>query len=288
MAHQPLAEVFGFPFDNLSDDALRYRKLRLCPFNNRVPNCTKDKVNDPLGVCSIYDSEGNMAITCPVRFRQDWGIAEHAAGFFFPGGHRWTTLSEVGVDDANGVSAGKIDLVLVSYDDRGKLLDYGALEVQAVYISGNVRRVFEQYMADPAAYVQEQPAPQRPPRPDYLSSSRKRLVPQLLYKGRLLNAWGRKQAVAVHRGFFETLPALEPVPEADAEIAWFVYDLLPDASVFRLSLADVVYTAFLPALNQITTPIAGPEDSFRDMLQDKLDQKLDDHPPSISDLQDYL
>ncbi|MBP6823685.1 MAG: hypothetical protein KA368_19200, partial [Acidobacteria bacterium] len=39
--NHPLAEVFGFPAANQSDTARRYREHRLCPFNNRVPNCTK-------------------------------------------------------------------------------------------------------------------------------------------------------------------------------------------------------------------------------------------------------
>jgi len=30
----PLAEVFGFPIDNLSKEASRYRKNKLCPYNN--------------------------------------------------------------------------------------------------------------------------------------------------------------------------------------------------------------------------------------------------------------
>ena len=51
----PLAEIFGFPIDNLSADADRYRSNKLCPYNNKVPSCTKDKANDPLGVCSVFD-----------------------------------------------------------------------------------------------------------------------------------------------------------------------------------------------------------------------------------------
>src|SRR5437660_399630 len=53
MPRQPLAEVFGFPIDNMSEEAQRHRKHRLCPFNNKVANCTKDKASDPLGVCSV-------------------------------------------------------------------------------------------------------------------------------------------------------------------------------------------------------------------------------------------
>lgn len=66
MPNHPLAEVFGFPFDNLSPEAQRYRNNRLCPYNNKVPSCTKDKANDPLGVCSVYTGD-DIAITCPVR-----------------------------------------------------------------------------------------------------------------------------------------------------------------------------------------------------------------------------
>jgi hypothetical protein len=54
MSNNPLAEVFGFPSNSFSEQAQRYRRNKLCPYNNKVPNCTKDKANDPLGVCSIY------------------------------------------------------------------------------------------------------------------------------------------------------------------------------------------------------------------------------------------
>ena len=130
----PLAEVFGFPPDNMSPRAQRYRRKRLCPFNNRVPSCTKDKANDPLGVCTIFDSD-DVVVTCPIRFRQDWLVTDDAAEFFFPDDAIWTTLTEVRLKDRNGQSAGNIDVVLVSYDDEtGTLTDFGALEIQAVSV----------------------------------------------------------------------------------------------------------------------------------------------------------
>ncbi len=126
----PLSEVFGFLVSNFGPEASRFRKCRLCPFGNKVPNCTKDKANNPLGVCSIYDGK-TVVITCPIRFREDWIIAEDAANFFFPEEARWTTLTEVRLPDKNGKSAGNIDVVLVSYNDQGHVTDFGALEVQA-------------------------------------------------------------------------------------------------------------------------------------------------------------
>ncbi|RMD58206.1 hypothetical protein D6833_13130 [Candidatus Parcubacteria bacterium] len=285
----PLAEVFGFPPDNLSPRAQRYRRNRLCPFNNKVPNCTKDKANAPLGVCSIYMGE-HIAITCPVRFRQDWLIAEQAAQFFFPSGAQWTSLTEVRINDASGKSAGNIDVVLVSYDEAGKVIDFGALEVQAVYISGNIRRPFEYYMEDPQQrFAMDWRGRPYYPRADYLSSSRKRLAPQLIYKGNILNAWGKKTAVVVDRGFFETLPTLPVVSKDEANLAWFVYDLVPDPdrNVFDLQLQRSVYTRFKPALEVITTPVPGQMTDFIDFLQGKLDEKLGGlNPPDAPTLTD--
>jgi hypothetical protein len=219
----PLAEVFGFPTDNHSSDARRYREHRLCPFNNRVPNCTKDKANDPLGVCSVYDGN-DPTITCPIRFREQWIIVDHAAAFFFPAGTTWTSITEVRLNDKNGRSAGNIDVVLVSYDDRGRITDFGALEVQAVYISGSIRPAFAHYMEDPEGRADMDWSRRKDrPRPDYLSSSRKRLAPQLIFKGGILKYWGKKQAVAIDQGFFKTLPTLPSVDQHEADIAWLIY-----------------------------------------------------------------
>lgn len=48
MSLNPLFEVFGFPPDNMTEEAKRHRLHKLCPYNNKVPNCTKDKAEDPL------------------------------------------------------------------------------------------------------------------------------------------------------------------------------------------------------------------------------------------------
>lgn len=291
MHKNPLAEVFGFPIDNQSKEAKRYRKLRLCPYNNRVPSCTKDKANDPLGVCSINDVD-NVAITCPIRFREQWIIAEDAASFFFSGQTSWTSLTEVRLNDKLGGSAGNIDVVLVSYDEHGRVIDFGALEVQAVYISGNVRNPFKYYMQNQANLsVIDWSGKLNYPRPDYLSSSRKRLAPQLIYKGGILNRWGKKTAVALHRAFFETLPVLPEVDHEIADVAWLIYDLEHDSSQNRLKLvrSKIVYTKFKSALDRITKAEPGQIAHFIESLQEKLDEKLESgNPPDAPALTDIF
>lgn len=287
MNSNPLAEVFGFPIDNQTAEAERYRKNKLCPFNNKVPSCTKDKTNDPLGVCSIFE-EGQTIITCPVRFREDWLIAEDAAQFFFKTDASWTSIAEVRLTDKDGNTAGNIDLVLVSYDERGMVLDFGSLEIQAVYISGNIRRPFERYMSARKRSTDFKWSGPNFPKADFLSSSRKRLAPQMMYKGGILKAWGKKQAVALQTSFFQTLPKLKEVTAANADIAWLLYDLNGDKknNRFKLTQNRIVYTEFDPALRQITTAEPGNVDNFIHVLQEKLDEKLEGNPPDAPTLTD--
>jgi hypothetical protein len=217
-----------------------------------------------------------------VRFREAWTIASDAASFFFAAGATWTSLSEVRLRDKNGGPVGNIDLVLVSYDAAGRLTDFGALEVQAVYISGNVRRPFEYYMQDPVGRQNMQwPGSVRP---DFLSSSRKRLAPQLTSKGGIINAWGKKLAVAVDSGFFATLPSLTQVPAAQADLAWFVYslDLDQQANRYHLVRHETVYTMYAPTLATIAQAEPGPLNVFVSQLQSRLDRVIVGTMPSNS------
>jgi hypothetical protein len=288
----PLVEIFGFPTDNMSADAKRHRAKKLCPFNNKVPNCTKDKANDPLGTCCVAAGDG-AAITCPIRFRENWIIADDGADFFFPKGVQWTSLTEVRLKDKQGKSAGNIDLVLVSYDEKGRLLDFGAIEIQAVYISGNIRKPFEYYMKDPAKNARMNWKGEKWwPAPDYLSSSRKRLAPQLIFKSGILYAWGKKTAVALDSGFFATLPELKQVPKEKADIAWLIYDLdfNQQGNRYVLTKKQTVYTDFVPALDQITKSEPGDVNEFVALLQEKLDEKMNNGgtPPSNQTVDELL
>lgn len=279
---QPLTEVFGHIVSDQTSRANRYRALRLCPFNNKVPNCTKDKAKNPLGVCSIYYND-NPVITCPIRFREEWMITDDAALFFFGKDAKWSSLTEVRLNDANGKTAGNIDVVLVAYDDDGKVYDFGALEVQAVYISGNVRDPFEYYMKDPSGHSSMDWSGQpNYPRPDFLSSSRKRLVPQLLFKSGILHSWGKKTAVALSKDFFYTLPPMKNMSKNEADIAWLVYDLQLVEQCgqqrYTLKKVDEIYTQFETSLQSITTPSPGRVDDFMKRLQDKLDEQLETAP----------
>lgn len=269
MPKNPLAEVFGFPTDNMTQDAINHRYGRLCPFHNSSGiNCTKSSATDPIGVCSIY--EGNKVVaTCPVRFREDFQIISDAAKFFFPAQH-YIALTEARLKDMHGKSAGNIDIVIASIDENGEILDFGAVEVQAVYITGNVRKVFEKYMENPKInYKMDWPS-KNYPSPDYLSSSRKRLAPQLIYKGSILHKWGKKMAVIVDENFFNQLPKLEDIDQESADIAWMIYGFQKIKGKYILRQKKIKYTRFEDALSKITTPDVGNVNDFVDYLKDRI------------------
>ena len=128
------------------------------------------------------------------------------------------------------------------------------------------------------------------PGPDYLSSSRKRLAPQLIFKGGILHTWKKRTAVALDAGFFATLPELKQFTPAKAEIAWLVYDLEFNAktNLNILKKKQTVYTEFHASLEQITKSEAGDVKGFMAVLQEKLDEKLNGTPPDNQTIDQIL
>jgi len=168
--------------------------------------------------------------------------------------------------DKAGKSAGNIDVLLVSYDDSGRVTDFGVLEVQAVYISGNVRNFFEDFISSPSGdRAFDGTGCPNYPTPDYLNSSRKWLAPQLIFKGGILDMWGKKTAVALNRGVFEAMTPLQEVEKHKADVAWLIYDLRPSCDVsqsYEMFLERVVYTKRPEALGGIRLNQGQPIDTF--------------------------
>lgn len=270
--------MFGFAPDDQSAEAVRHRRHRLCPFNNTTPSCTKDRSNDPLGVCSVH-AEGRVSpvITCPIRFREGWRFASDAAEFFFDTDVRWTALTEVPLPDATGKRVGNIDLILAQHDADARLIRFGSVEIQSVYISGNIRDAFTEYLTDPATYLTDPTVGLSAARPDYLSS-RKRLQPQLAAKGSILRAWGIKQVVVTDTAFFASLPPMPTVAPEHGDLLWLTYALdepTTPAGSRTLALHGRHYTDYTDAMTAISkAPEPGSLSQFEQIVQRRLHAKL--------------
>lgn len=197
--------------------------------------------------------------------------------------------------DAEGGKVGNIDIVIVLYDHGGKVINFGGLEVQGVYISGNVRRAFASYVADPRIRAQMDWSNEKNyPRPDFLSS-RKRLGPQIASKGGILHGWGKRQAIVIDRAFFDELPALPEVAESEAEVVWLIYDLVRDeaSNLNHLALVRQLFTAFAATSAIVnSSPVAPPLETFMRQLQTRLDDELNgkrkSRSPSLGEILEPL
>ena len=277
MPRQPLVEVFGFPIADQSDEANRHRHHRLCPFNNRVPSCTKDKIDDPLGVCSIY--EGDLpTIVCPVRFREAWHIASDAAEIFFPDDAHWTSHTNVPVKDARGRPAGEIDLVLVSYDKQGNTTHSCSLQILEACFPADLRVSLKPFTEGSSPVGRNSIVSKR----KVCSRCRLHLfLNGTLHSRPLSNDWtspcrGKKMAVAIDRRFLSELPDLVTVDKHEGDLVWLVYDLVLDASTrrYRLRKHSTVETKFDQVVGNFTTEDPHSRCESKALLWAKLRQKL--------------
>lgn len=203
------------------------RHEKPCPF--AAGKCTKRG-----GVCSIraYEQDddgriggsvGSPIIVCPKRFGAPNLLVSWLAEIvgFDDAERRVATEVPFMVSTVKaGRTAGKIDLVVAAERDR---LEWCALEVQSVYFSGNsMNQEFQTLLVDEGAGV---PFPVGRRRPDWRSSSAKRLAPQLLIKSPSVTRWQAKLAVAVDRPFFDAIGGPSDAAQTDldaGDIIWLV------------------------------------------------------------------
>jgi hypothetical protein len=113
---------------------------------------------------------------------------------------------------------GKVDFLLAHIED-GKAVDFAALEVQAVYISGaSIRPAFRHYVKTGELLGDGKR------RPDFRSSAQKRLMPQLALKVPIFRRWGKRFFVATDSTFFSELPTMNPQSSGNSEVTWLSYD----------------------------------------------------------------
>jgi hypothetical protein len=257
-----MAEVFGIRTGDVSPAAWAARATEQCPYT--LTGCSKL----PTGICSI-ESGSEVAITCPKRFREGSIVYRDAAATVFGPGEEYVLLGEVPFLRAattSGRAVGNIDNVLVSVKD-GRPVDWCALEVQAVYFSGQA------IVDESRAYFRDRlPVSPGSRRPDYRSSSAKRLLPQLEVKVPVLSRWGKKMVVVIDAAFFRSLPAMTEANDiSNADILWLIYKLEEDgASRYRLALDRQLLTTLAETRSSLVGGFAPPRAQFENELTQRL------------------
>lgn len=219
-----------------------------CPFDPDGAECFKEH-----SVCTMraYGSAGGAGVpagddictVCPNRFREG-GTVVAKMGEVMLGTATPEAISEIGfLRTRGGRPAGRIDMILCDAESvgAGGDLRWCAVETQSVYFSGAAMdRDIEAIRNSGGRHV-TYPSGMR--RPDFRSSSAKRLLPQLEIKCPTLRRWGKKTAVVVDRMFFDSLggmPSADDLPNSD--VVWFVVNYDTTGGRFGLAVEDVVFT----------------------------------------------
>ncbi len=256
-----VTEVFGYSVEDNSPEAIASRTEKKCPFQPAGTRCTKVKKSEPLGVCMFGDSHLGTPV-CPVRFNQKDKIFVDVAKAAFGSGRKIAVRPELRIlRKENGKKAGKVDYIIAALDEQGKPTDFCALEVQAVYVSGNsYYPMFREFLATGI-----------PPREqrgmDWLSS-RKRLIYQLNLKVPVFRRWGKKFFVAVDKQFFNALPTMRRVTDIEnSEVTWVVYDFKRRDEGARFSISPPEF--YCTEWNDVEVALReGAPPSKQDILED--------------------
>ena len=236
MSRYGIAEWYGLPFTTLTPGQ---RRAMACSALDEAPPLQCPFAQKPChkkgGICAIQpyaeadgrigEAEGEPVIVCPTRFEQDNVILRWLADIVGFRERHAKVAREVPfmVSTTTEKPAGRIDIVLAEVNDEMK---WFGLEVQAVYFSG--RKMESDFRALRDSMDAKPPFPGRVRRPDWRSSSAKRLMPQLQVKVPTLRRWFSKIEVAVDRQFFQAMGGPSPNPSHDlndGDVIWLVPDL---------------------------------------------------------------
>ena len=280
MALLRIAEVFGHAVENTSPLARSDRANRRCPFRNGP--CTKVSKTNPLGICTFTDGSHATSV-CPVRFIDSDRIFVDAARHAFGDGVHFAAVPEIRilrVEDEHGRKSkiGKIDYLLAKLNNEGRVHDFAALEVQAVYFSGReIRSAMDYYLTH-----QELDPNNCERRLDYRSSAQKRLMPQLRLKVPVFRRWGKKFFVVVDSLFFTALPAFRSTSAANSEITWLSYPIELEGSRYRLKNPTFIYSEFDEVLNALREGEAPEPKEIMEILQSKVSGPPGRRPPRLN------
>lgn len=263
----------------MASSALGQERPLPCPFKPGQPACSKAG-----GVCSIQlydespngrigDSLGVPVITCPTRFEQEHLLVRWLAEIvgFSPDEAKIAREIPFMQSVTTDKPAGKIDLIVARTE--GDRLEWYGLEIQAVYFSGQgMSSQFEILVTDEDTVP---PYPNHTRRPDWRSSSAKRLMPQLQVKVPTVRRWNSKLAVAVDQPFFDSIggPSANPTQDInDGDIIWLVPRLSWDGIIgrFRLSRGHWEVLTLEDSNDKLLAARTIARDSFETALAERL------------------
>lgn len=198
-----ISEFFGYRADDKSAEALTSAAKRTCPFTGGACSKILSRAQIPSGVCSIRQKSAGSpnVICCPIRIYADNYKMLHDISFkafkhkynLYAGriavdkakveggavavfGKGWG--GELRLPQRKGSGAYFVDWVLARLDNKGKLKEFTAIEVQTIDTTGNYQTARQALVKDREIIGDTVGL--------NWENVNKRIIPQLIYKGQVL------------------------------------------------------------------------------------------------------
>ena len=279
----PVAEAFGYPPDCVTPAAKKARDRCLCPFRGGA--CTKLDGPAKTGVCSIkYKAAGFAGETIwavcanrlsgePFQMAAEHHFGERAA--------EADMVTEVRLKEPDM----SFDAVAILVDDEGNAEMVG-IEAQTIDTRGGSIKPMWQ------AYVDGRPDEWRtyyPSRPTFgvnTTNVWKRLLPQVMNKGRMFVGWEARLLVLLQASVFKfirermPLKELSPQERSAAEIVWLPWDYtggrLPDG-MLETEIGPPTFTTLAQVEGAFVTVSSLQRPQFVKAVLDKLGRDSKKH-----------
>lgn len=177
------SEIFGHPFSSDHTQAQLDRERHWCPFVDKMCFKKSRLIDYPFGVCSAYIAGGDVAL-CPRRFLDGHTIFTDIAHHHFGGTNDLLVFPEIRLPNA-----GSFDFVMVKHKPMStQIEDFVAIEFQTGQTTGTGELVagLEDFVRGDRTFYRSY---------NFGLNSYdiwKRTFTQVLTKGVIMEAWGRK------------------------------------------------------------------------------------------------
>lgn len=259
----PVAEIFGHAPDSNTEAAREAREAKLCPFKGGA--CTKIRSAAKTGVCAVhYKAEGfetaTIWATCANRLAAEFeSVRDLAFGTEAPEAR---IVREVKISDPALTFDG---VVLLARDDA--TVDFVGIEAQTIDTRGGaVKPIFDSYMAGEPNKWKEYVAGGDPFGVN-TANVWKRLLPQVINKGRMYADWETQLYVIVQGTLMQFIRRRMHLHELSrqerdrADIVWLPWDYTGATTAdgqLETEIAEPIYTT-VEAVEQAFTKVASAQ-----------------------------
>ena len=247
-------EVFGYVYNDSSEEAINARNTQYCPFLNK--ECTKPRKSEPhikVGICSLgykgsFLGRFEPIIVCPFRFLEKI-VFTSIHDKFFPDWDNYAWIKEVNM----GVS-GNVDYVAVKTNENcERVTDFYCIEFQANGTTGSPYPYVKDLLKN-GKYDQSYTFGL-----NWANEFMKTMMQQVYKKGQVVEAWNKKIVFVIQDVALEYLESAVDTSDLRQDINdivhFMTYKMVWDENANRFALMPSKWAS--TDLNGINKILAG-------------------------------